>query len=147
MIRTMIRKYIPEDATAVIDLWLKASAISHSFIEYDYWLKNADAMKSVYLPMANTSVYVTEQGEIAGFIALVGNLVAALFVSPTHQNCGIGSVLLREAKERFTSLELYVYALNGPAIRFYTRNGFERRGSHTDPNTGELQYRMEFHAG
>lgn len=139
----MIRPYLPTDADRIIAIWLESSAVAHAFIDYGYWKRNAMAMRSVYLPMAKTFVWINEaNGEPAAFISLAGTTVAALFVAPGSERNGIGSALLNFAKQQSDILDLYVYCLNIHAFRFYRRHGFEVIETNTDPNTGEDQYHM-----
>ena len=139
----MIRPYLPADADCVIAIWLESSAIAHAFINYGYWKRNAAAMRSVYLPMAKTFVWINEaNGELGAFISLAGTTVAALFVAPGYEHNGIGSTLLDFAKQQSDILDLYVYCLNNRAFRFYRHHGFEVIETNTDPNTGEDQYHM-----
>lgn len=76
---------------------------------------------------ANGEVIVADcRGEIAGFLALAENgFVSALYLDERYRGVGIGTALLREAKERAkTELRLWTFEHNTGAQRFYRREGF-----------------------
>jgi ribosomal protein S18 acetylase RimI-like enzyme len=50
---------------------------------------------------------------------------ARLYVDPTHHGEGIGSALLGKALEGQSSVRLWVFQRNRPAIEFYRRHRFE----------------------
>ena len=82
----MIRYFQQQDEDSVIRIWLEASAIAHSFIPRSYWESKIPDMRNKYLPQSQTLVNEDEHtNEITGFISLIGNYIAALFVSPDRQ--------------------------------------------------------------
>ena len=78
--------------------------------------------------------------------SLLGNTLAAIFVSPDMQGKGIGAALLDDAKRRRDSLQLTVYRENGPSIKFYEKHGFQSLGEQLDEHTGRAELIMEFRA-
>ncbi len=77
------------------------------------------------LAPANTMRVAVIEGRIVGFSATTPESVAALYVRVGHIGQGIGSTLLRLAKEDSVgSLWLYTFARNARARRFYERHGF-----------------------
>ena len=100
-------------------------------------------MRTRYLPDSRTFVYQDESAEsVCGFVSLVENYVAALFVHPDRQGQGIGRRLLQWASAQYPTLELSVYAENKRAVRFYLREGFEIRQEQTDANTGRKELHL-----
>lgn len=139
----MIRAFIQSDMKQVLDIWLTTSIDAHGFIEREFWESNVSAMRDVYLPSAE--VYVNEdRGMVNGFIALVDNSVAALFVSPSTQGKGIGTQLLNKAKELRGTLELCVYKDNLKSFEFYRKHLFAAEGEHMDSKTGCIQILMRW---
>ena len=115
----MIRYFQQQDEDSVIRIWLEASAIAHSFIPRSYWENKVPDMRNEYLPQSQTLVNEDEHtNEITGFISLIGNYIAALFVSPDRQGQGIGHSLMTRIKLQHPELELNVYAENTQALTF-----------------------------
>lgn len=83
-------------------------------------------------------------GAVAGFLALDGALVQSLYVTGAHQNCGIGSALLSDAKARSNRLELWTFEANAGAQRFYLRHGFSEaertNGAHNEEGLPDIRY-------
>jgi putative acetyltransferase len=139
----MIRKFIQSDMDSVLHVWLDASIDAHSFIDREFWESNVSAMREIYLP--SSEMYVSEDnGSVDGFIALSGESVAALFVSPSSQGKGIGTQLLNKAKEMRSTLDLCVYKENVKSFEFYRKHLFVAEGEHVDNKTGCVQIVMRW---
>jgi N-acetylglutamate synthase-like GNAT family acetyltransferase len=63
-------------------------------------------------------------GAPLAFLAREGSYIHALFVSPEAQGAGLGRRLLRHAKTQAARLDLWTFAENHGARRFYRREGF-----------------------
>ncbi len=63
-------------------------------------------------------------GRLAGFVAERNGWIEQFYVAPAAIGTGIGTALLADAMARNTSLELWCYAENTAARRFYERHGF-----------------------
>ena len=89
-------------------------------------------IRDVVLPTATVWVAETD-GAIVGFFALDGHMLDHLYVHPDYQRAQIGAVLLERARSLSpTHLELYTYAQNEGARRFYERHGFRAIAFGTD---------------
>lgn len=137
----MIRKLTESDIDHVVNLWLSASIIAHDFIPAEFWSEKVDAMKSKYLPSAESYV-IASDSQVEGFISLVENSVAAIFVDPSSQGKGYGKLLLNHAKKLRASLQLSVYSKNAKSIDFYKSQGFVILREETEPETQESCYIM-----
>lgn len=143
MKNTIVRKVNKKDIDELVDIWYKSSVIAHDFIHEDYWQKNKEAMKTIYLP--NSEIYVsTSKNVITGFVALVDNCLAAIFVLPEFQGKGIGNLLLEQAKNRRNKLCLNVYIKNTNSVEFYKSKGFSIVSESIDEATGEGEFLMEW---
>ena len=142
----MIRAFRKEDSEAVVALWLEASIQAHAFVGKDYWESKVEDMRTLYLPLSEIVVDTDEAGEIMGFMALVEDFLAALFVAPRHQGKGTGTRLLKLAQKMRGTLELSVYAENERAVGFYRKHGFEIVGQGVEEGTGHLELTMRFGA-
>nr|WP_314482594.1 GNAT family N-acetyltransferase [uncultured Pseudomonas sp.] len=108
-----------------------------------FWEDELEAMRTEYLPASET--FVVEQREaVVGFISLLGDTGAALFVAPASQGMGVGSRLLDYAKQRSTRLELKVYRTNESAVAFYQRAGFSVVAQGRDEHTGAAELTLEW---
>ncbi|WP_054860464.1 GNAT family N-acetyltransferase [Gracilibacillus sp. JCM 18860] len=140
----MIRPYKNEDIQKIIDIWYKGSVQAHHFIDASYWESKMQEMKDKYIPMSETHV-ITDQSEIIGFISMVGNYLAALFIDVRNQNNGgAGRELLNFEKRRRNIMQLRVYQENALAINFYLKNGFVLKDELRDEQTGKAEYLMEW---
>ncbi|MDM7918812.1 MAG: GNAT family N-acetyltransferase [Methanosarcina sp.] len=139
----MIRTCRETDLDEMVRIWYDASVIAHFFMPAPFWASYKPAMKKKYLPLAEN--YVFEQdGKIAGFISLAGEIVCALFVAPEAQGKGAGKALLEHAKALKGRLSLKVYKDNRKAVLFYEKSGFRAAGEEIDEHTGCVQILMEW---
>ena len=121
----ILRPAGPADAGQVADVDLAARLTAlpnvrwaHSPEEIRQWI--AETL------IPSGGVHVADSGgRLLGYIALRESWVDQLYVQPPHWHRGIGSALLRLAKDRFPhGLTLYCFQCNLPARMFYERNGF-----------------------
>ena len=119
----MIRPLEPEDTDTILEIWLRSSVAAHDFVPRSYWEGKLDEMRTRYLPDSRTFVYQDESAEsVCGFVSLVENYVAALFVHPDRQGQGIGRRLLQWAAAQYPTLELSVYAFTSGKVSKSDRN-------------------------
>jgi len=62
--------------------------------------------------------------DLVGFVAFKRDWIEQFYILPEWQGRGIGKTLLEVPKSRFETLKLWTFQQNGPARRFYERNGF-----------------------
>lgn len=138
----MIRKMQITDMDRVAEIWLDTNLKAHDFIPPEYWKGNCDAVKEM-ISQAEVYVYIDEdKNQIQGFIGLVEDYIAGIFVWGGAQNQGIGTGLLDCVKKEKRKLTLNVYARNTGAVRFYQREGFWIEGEGVDEDTCEKEYLM-----
>lgn len=141
----MIRQATPEDADAILEVWLLASLQAHDFIPAAFWWQQQEAMRARYLPAAQ--IWVCErEGQVQGFVALVEDHLAALFVRPESQQDGIGRALLELAKRERQRLHLKVFCENDIAVHFYRQQGFVIVAEGVDEATGQPELYMDYQA-
>jgi putative acetyltransferase len=141
----VIRPAVSSDTDAIVTVWLEASIQAHQFVPEEFWRSQAPNMRDRYLPSADT--YVDERhNEVTGFISLVHDRLAALFVAPAHQDGGIGTALLCHSQSLRHTLDVSVYADNERALRFYANHGFVRIGQRVDEATGAREVVMSWPA-
>lgn len=131
------------DIPEIVDIWYKVSLVAHSFIHGEYWRKNRDLMATKYIPMSDT--YKAVDGErIIGFISLLNDYLAAIFVKEEFQGKGVGSLLVNHAKSLNSSLQLKVFSKNIKSIEFYKSKGFTVILESIDSETGEKEFLMKW---
>ena len=131
----MIRKYDENDLAELLDTWAAASAIAHPFLTEEFLASERENIPNLYLPNAETWVFEAD-GQVVGFIALIGNEVGAVFVQPSHQRNGVGSVLMNKAKGLREELEVEVFVKNTIGRAFYAKYGFESIEEKVHDQTG-----------
>lgn len=136
-----IRMLQTEDIEPAVEIWLKGSFVAHDFIDREYWESKKEDMKNTYLPMAKTYV-LDQEAKIFGFVSMVDNYLAALFIDVNHQNKGYGKQLLEFIKREHEDIQLKVYQKNAKAIDFYLRNGFEIMEEAMDEHTSQKEWIM-----
>ena len=137
----MLRASRSDDMDEIVEIWLLASLQAHDFVDASCWWQAQEDLRTRYLDHARIWVF-EERGELLGFMALVEDYLAALFVRPDRQGRGVGHALLQEAKRQGASLHARVFVENDQAVRFYRRHGFRIGNEVSDPLTGHPQYEM-----
>jgi len=139
----MIRKYNSTDTNRLIEIWYTASTLAHPFLADDFVAKTKKDMRELYLPNSETWVYEKE-GEVIGFISMLGNEIGGLFVFPHHHSQGIGTQLVNYVKELHETLEVEVFENNAIGRPFYDKYGFTLMASHVHQPTQQQVLRMKF---
>ncbi|HPQ67934.1 MAG TPA: GNAT family N-acetyltransferase [bacterium] len=119
----MIRDYRDEDLGRVMDIWLAASRVGHPFLSEEQLAKDRQEIIEHAIPEARQWLYENE-GEIVGFIALIGEHIGGLFVDPAYHRQGIGRALVNHARGMYERLTVNVFRDNRNGIAFYEGVGF-----------------------
>ncbi|WP_270647557.1 N-acetyltransferase [Paeniclostridium hominis] len=139
----MIRKLENKDINIIMDIWLKSTIKAHNFIDENYWRKNYNNVKNIYIPISDTFVY-EYNGKIKGFISIINNdFIGALFVDVNSQGMGIGSKLIDYAINIYENLSLSVYKDNENAFAFYKNKNFKILSEEVNKETKFLEYIMK----
>lgn len=91
-------------------------------------------------------IWLAESGnELVGFAAVSEGWLDHLYVDPAWHGRGVGSALLRMAKEGNVRLDLWTFQRNAQARRFYEHRGFRlvemTDGSDNEEQTPDAHYR------
>ncbi|KYH30037.1 MULTISPECIES: N-acetyltransferase [Clostridium] len=138
----MIRNFEITELKSIMRIWLESNIKAHDFIDKSYWQDNYDLVQAM-LPNATIFVY-EEKKQIQGFIGLMGNYIAGIFVEESNQSKGIGKELLNYVKKSNSKLLLQVYKKNVRAVKFYEREDFVILKEQIDVNTGEIEFVMKW---
>ncbi|MDG1905379.1 MAG: GNAT family N-acetyltransferase [Arenicella sp.] len=138
---TIVRQYSATDLTAVLNSWERATRLAHKFMTDDFIKQERKNVAEIYLP--NTDTWVAEvDGEVKGFISLMGNEVGAIFLEPSFHGQGIGKALMNKACELHDELEVEVFKENSIGRAFYSRFGFKYLAETTHEPTSQQVLRL-----
>ena len=127
---------------SLLAIWLEGNLQAHSFIPKNYWLDNQVGVRE---GLAQARIFVKEtDGKAVGFLGLVEEAIAGLFVKEQFQKQGIGEALIQRVKDEKKILTLTVYENNQAALLFYERQGFRRVRSQIDPETQQREWLMRW---
>lgn len=140
-----LRSALPDDATALTDIFLTAIAVSvpglplaHSRDEIIDWLRTKQ--------IPERTVTVAEADERAvGFIASETGWIHQLFIAPAFQRKGVGSVLLASVIAKADrATRLWAFQRNAQARSFYEGRGFAAEmftdGAENEERTPDVLY-------
>lgn len=141
-----IRSNNETEINKLVEIWYEGSLIAHDFIDGDYWKTRQSEMEEKYLPMSETYV-VSNEKDIVGFLSMMDNYMAALFIDVKHQGSGYGKGLLDFIKSQRENIQLNVYKKNNNAVDYYLKNGFVVIEETLDEQTSEEEFLMEWKKG
>jgi len=142
----MIRKFRTKDTDAVVATWRTASALAHPFLNAAFLDQEDANMRNIYLPHAET--WVTEiDGSVIGFVALVGDEIAGLFLDPAFHGRRFGKAMVDKAVAEKGSLRVEVFEANTLGRRFYDAYGFKRTGEYLHEPSGQQTLRLAYSPG
>lgn len=138
-----LRQYQGSDLEAVLNSWEVATRLAHEFMSDAFIAQERKNVAEIYLP--NTDTWVVEiDGEVRGFIALMGNEVGAIFLQPEFHGIGAGKALMDKAQALHGDLEVEVFKANSIGCEFYLRYGFELLKETLHESTGQPLLRLVF---
>lgn len=98
----MITESKSEDLDRIMELWLDTNISAHSFIDSAYWKSNFNLVKDL---ISSAIIYVYKENDvIQGFVGLMNDYIAGIFVSQPFQSKGIGTQLLDYVKSKKRSI-------------------------------------------
>lgn len=121
----LIRLFEEVDRPFLRTLFLAARRHNWTWMEsHDWQLEDFDAV------ILGETVFVAEMdGHRVGFAGVLDNdnFLHSLYVDPDFQGRGVGSALLEQVQQRFTSTgALKCLMLNQSALTFYLKHGWQR---------------------
>ena len=140
---THIRPYRHTDLDELLAIWERASRLAHPFLSDAYIEQGLRDITRLSIPNADIWM-VSDDETVAGFVALLGNEVGALFVDPVFHGRGFGRTLMDKARSLHTTLELDVFTDNTIGRRFYDRYGFTVIGERFDSASGQHVLRLSY---
>jgi len=120
----MIRKHKKQHLDQIINVWYQSSTLAHPFLSPSFVAKVKSDMTNIYIPNSETWVYEVDH-TIVGFISMLDNEIAGLFVLPNNHSQGIGTTLVDFIKKEHSDLEVEVFEKNRIGKAFYDKYGFK----------------------
>ncbi|KKJ76864.1 hypothetical protein WH95_10565 [Kiloniella litopenaei] len=133
----MIRKYEIADTAELIKIWFEANKVGHPFLSDEFVTQVAKDMPDIYLPNAETWVWIIDQNPV-GFISLLEDKIGALFLDPAFHGKGIGRALVDHAVKLKGALNVEVFEKNAVGRRFYDLYGFVEVDRYYHEPSGEV---------
>jgi ribosomal protein S18 acetylase RimI-like enzyme len=142
----VIRRATGEDAGAIAEIHLQSRRIAMPWLPVVHTDEETHAWVARVL-LTNEEVWVADlNGVVIGYAALSPGWLEHLYIHPKQQRRGVGRRLLELAKARRPEgLQLWVFAKNTPARRFYEAAGFvlveETDGAGNEEREPDVRYR------
>jgi len=137
-----LRLFAPDDLDALLSTWQSATRLAHPFLTEAFIEQEKFNIPNVYIPNAETWV-VEQDGNVIGFLALIGNEIGGLFVRPDLHGTGAGWALMEKACQLHPCLEVEVFKENSIGRKFYDRCGFQLMHELNHEATGQMLLRMK----
>ena len=122
-----IRAYADGDFDVLVERWHETNLVSFRYVAEQQKHTLADArrfFRSHVVPVCELWV-ATHSEYLLGVIALEPPWIRQLAVFPEYQRQGVGTALLRKARDRSPAvLRLFTFQRNVAARAFYERHGF-----------------------
>lgn len=132
-----IREARPDDASALVEVWLRSVRATHTFLteeDVQFFLPLVrEALTSEQLELW---VLSSDANSVIGFIGLAGNGLEAMFLDPSYLRSGHGRRLVSHARGLKGPLTVDVNEQNPAALRFYEACGFVVVGRSELDSTG-----------
>ena len=126
--RIMIRQFKKTDEKAVVEVWLRSGKAEYDYLP-DFLALDSESGLEVFQDeiSGKCDIWVAElDGDICGYIAMIGSHIDRLYIDPNFQHCGVGTKLLQFAKANNPNgLTLRTHLQNIRARRFYEYQGFK----------------------
>lgn len=128
-----VRRGTKADAPRALEIWRAAVDATHQFLSPKHRAE-IDEIVAEWLPTADLWLVDDENGRPAGFLAMDGKMIDALFVDPAMHGRGYGTALLAQALKLAPDAVVDANEQAANALPFYEARGFVRTGrSETDP--------------
>ncbi|EPH93569.1 acetyltransferase, GNAT family [Enterococcus faecalis 06-MB-DW-09] len=138
-----VTQFTDSELETIAQIWLQSNLDAHDFISAALWQDNYDFVKKAFSDALIYTYSVDDQP--VGFIGMLGDYIAGIFVLKDYRAHGIGKQLLQKAQAEHEKLTLNVYKKNTAAIAFYLKNGFTIVSEQLDSDTNEIENSMEWH--
>ena len=122
-----VRRITRSDTASVCAVWFRSGKDEYTYL--DNWqsltkFEAADLFEKIIVHKCE--IWVAEDAEIVGFLAMDNSYIDRLYVDPSEQRAGWGSSLIAKAKTLYPQgLELHTHQQNQRARNFYEKHEFQ----------------------
>ena len=131
--------YVPD----IISLWYRCTCQHQAFISDKYWREITPSITALLYQHSHSSLIAIAEQRLVGFITVIENELAALFVDSSMQRVGIGTLLLEQIEKKRQLSSVKVYAANKTAMAFYQQHGFTELSRQLQIETDQLLITMQ----
>ena len=127
------------DVKAISGVHHRACLIAYAFMNWRYPIEEVERWYSGKFAEWTWTLAALEADVMAGFIALKDHHIDQLYVDPSQQRTGVGSVLLGQALNAVSGrITLDVFEENLGARAFYEKHGFSERDRWMNTEEGAI---------
>lgn len=120
-----IEKASKSDYVTLIEIWEKSVRATHHFLPEENIASLKPLILEHYFDAVDLRVAKNANNHIVGFIGVAQSNIEMLFISPDFRNCGVGSLLSKNAIQHQSATKVDVNEQNEDAIGFYQHLGFK----------------------
>lgn len=114
-----------DEYSTLIEIWEQSVRATHDFLSEEHIKALKPLILEHYFDAVDLRVVKNDNEDILGFIGVAENNIEMLFVLPNSRNCGVGSMLLKNAIQTQSATKVDVNEQNPDATAFYQRLGFK----------------------
>jgi ribosomal protein S18 acetylase RimI-like enzyme len=129
-----------KDVEAISRVHRRACLIAYQFLNWSYSQEEVEAWYSgKFAEWTWALAACGANSSVIGFVAMIEAHIDQLYVDPSHQRCGIGSLLLDQAIASAPGrTTLHVFEDNQSARAFYEKHGFRERDRWMNTEQGAI---------
>jgi len=120
-----IHRVRSEDFPRILEVWEASVRATHHFLTEDDIQSLKPLIPGVLDRMRAIACVRDDGGRVAGFVAVDGSKMEALFVHPSWMGLGIGRRLVTYSIDELGVTDVDVNEENKEAVAFYQKMGFE----------------------
>jgi putative acetyltransferase len=131
-----IRRAIPADRDALLEIWLRAVRATHAFLSEEDIQHLLPLVRDYLASDTELWVLCSPSGGMIGFMGMSGSNMDSLFLAPEFHRRGGGRRMVQHAREMYGELTTDVNEQNVDARRFYEACGFVVEGRSENDHAG-----------
>ena len=125
MTKEGIHPVLTKDFPRLVEVWEASVRATHHFLSESDITSLKPFIPGILEQMPELVCVRNDNGEVAGFVAVDGRKMEALFVHPSWMGLGIGRRLVEHSVDVLGVTEVDVNEQNEEAVVFYEKMGFK----------------------